>query len=332
MRAPDFWSDPNSLAAKLLTPLGQLYAAAGRWRQMTTVAKHIGRPVICIGNLVAGGAGKTPVALALAHALMVRNIEPVHFLTRGYGGSEPGPLRVNPLRHDFRQVGDEALLLSATAPTWVARDRVAGARAAEAAGAGCVIMDDGFQNPSLHKDLSLLVIDGAFGFGNGRMIPAGPLREPASDGLARADALVLIGEDRTGLAARLADQPLLRATLAPTVESRVALSGRRVFAFAGIGRPAKFFESLVALGCSIAEARSFADHHPYSQSEIDALLAAAARQDALPVTTTKDAVRLPQAVRARVAVLDVALSWQDEGALDKLLDKPFPGRLSMPPS
>lgn len=330
MRAPDFWSDPNSTTARLLAPLGSLYAAVGRWRQMTTVPKRIGRPVICVGNLVAGGAGKTPIALALAAALRKRDIAPVHFLTRGYGGREPGPLRVNPLRHDFRQVGDEALLLAAAAPTWVAQDRVAGARAAANAGAACIVMDDGFQNPTLHKDLSLLAIDGTYGFGNGRVIPAGPLREPVSDGLSRAGAVVLLGEDRAGLGQRLAERPVLRATLAPTEESRAALHGRRILAFAGIGRPAKFFETLLALRCDLAEARSFADHHPFSRQEIDDLLVAAARHDALPVTTAKDAVRLPNELRPRVAVLDVALQWQDEAALDRLLDTLFPPRLGRP--
>jgi tetraacyldisaccharide 4'-kinase len=233
---------------------------------------------------------------------------------------------VNSLRHDFRQVGDEALLLAAAAPTWVAHDRVAGARAAQEAGAACIVMDDGFQNPSLHKDLSLLVIDGIFGFGNGRVLPAGPLREPMSDGVARADAVALIGEVRAGVAARLGDRPALRGTLKPTAESKSDLSGRRVLAFAGIGRPAKFFDTLRTLGCDVAEARSFADHHPYSRPEIDDLLATAARLDAVPVTTAKDAVRLPNDTRRSVATLDITLVWDDETALDRWLTE----RLTMP--
>jgi tetraacyldisaccharide 4'-kinase len=314
------------LAPRLLSPLAALFTAAGRLRQMTTVAKRAGIPVICVGNLVAGGAGKTPVALALIAKLGALRVGPVHILTRGYGGSARGPLRVNPLRHDYRQVGDEALLLAAAAPTWVAQDRVAGAQAAKDAGAACIVMDDGFQNPTLHKDVSLLVIDGGFGFGNGRVMPAGPLREPPGDGLARADAVVLVGADDTGLAAHLKERPLLRATLVPTAESAGALTNRRVFAFAGIGRPEKFFDSLRALGCDIAQARGFADHHPYSRGEIDELLAAAAQLDALPVTTAKDAVRLPNESRGRVAVLDIALAWDDEAALDKWLGE----RLSLP--
>jgi tetraacyldisaccharide 4'-kinase len=318
LRAPDFWADRDSLTPKLLAPLACLYASAGRLRQMTTVPKRAGIPVICVGNLVAGGAGKTPVALSLATRLKdLRG--PVQFLTRGYGGSEHGPLRVEPARHDVRQVGDEALLLAACAPTWLAHDRVAGARAAKDAGAGLLIMDDGFQNPSLHKDVSLLVIDGAFGFGNGRVIPAGPLREPASDGLSRADALVLIGQDSAGIAAQAAGRPLLRARLAPTPESAAQIAGRRVLAFAGIGRPEKFFASLRELDCDIVAKRPFADHHPYSREEFERLLADAARLDALPVTTAKDAVRLPPDLRRPIAVLDVTIAWDDEGALDRWL-------------
>jgi tetraacyldisaccharide 4'-kinase len=326
LRSPDFWSAPDHPTATLLAPLGYIYAAAGRLRQMTTVPKRVGIPVICVGNLVTGGAGKTPVALALGGRLVTLGFGPVHFLTRGYGGSEHGPLRVNALRHGFRHVGDEALLLAAAAPTWVAHDRVAGARAAQEAGAACIVMDDGFQNPSLHKDLSLLVIDAVFGFGNGRVLPAGPLREPVSDGLARADAVVLIGEDRPGLGARLGDRSVLRGTLTPTVESRANLSGRRVLAFAGIGRPEKFFDTLRALGCDIAEARSFADHHPYSRHEVDDLLATAARLNAVPVTTAKDAVRLPNDMRPAILTLDITLVWDDETALDRWLVE----KLTMP--
>lgn len=318
LRAPDFWAAGDSLTSKLLAPLACLYGAAGRLRQMTTVPKRAGVPVVCVGNLVAGGAGKTPVALALA-ARLAHLIGPVQFLTRGYGGSERGPLRVDALRHDFRQVGDEALLLATVAPTWLARDRVAGARAARDGGAKLLILDDGFQNPSLHKDISVVVIDGAFGFGNGRIMPAGPLREPASDGLARADAIALIGADRTGVAAQAAGRTILHARLVPSPQSAARITGQRVFAFAGIGRPEKFFASLRELNCEIVETRSFADHHPYSRDEIETLLAHAARRDALPVTTAKDAVRLPPDLRGQVAVLDVAIAWHDDAALDKWL-------------
>ncbi|HYD65959.1 tetraacyldisaccharide 4'-kinase [Azospirillum sp.] len=318
MRTPAFWYRPPTAAALALAPLGALYGLAGRLRFATTRAERAPVPIVCVGNLVAGGAGKTPVALALAEALAARGTA-VHFLTRGHGGTERGPLRVDPARHDAGQVGDEALLLASHAPTWVARDRVAGARAAAAAGAEVVVMDDGFQNPHLAKDLSLVVVDGAAGFGNGCLLPAGPLREPVARGLSRADAVVLMGEDRTGVAARVAPLPVLRARVEPDADH--GLRGRRVLAFAGIGRPEKFFATLESLGAVLAGRVPFADHHPYTAAEVADLLARAEALNALPVTTAKDAVRLPADVRARVRVLPVCAVFDDAEALGALLDR-----------
>lgn len=327
MKTPAFWYRPPGLAATALAPLGALYGLVGR-RRMAAVPHRVGVPVICIGNLVAGGAGKTPVALAVATALRARGLA-VHALTRGHGGHEHGPLRVDPLRHRAGDVGDEALLLAAELPCWVARDRAAGAEAAIAAGAQILVMDDGFQNPGLFKDLSLVVADGAVGFGNGRLIPAGPLRERVADGLRRADALVIVGEDRAGVTAHAQahDLPVLHARLAPA-DDAIDLSGRRVLAFAGIGRPEKFFATLEALGADVVARDPFADHHPYRPAEIAALLDRAAALDALPVTTAKDAVRLAPEQRAHIRVLPIVVTWRDPGALDRLLD---PVAMSMPP-
>jgi tetraacyldisaccharide 4'-kinase len=259
------------------------------------------------------------VALALIEALASRGIA-VHALTRGHGGREAGPLRVDPARHGASDVGDEALLLAAQAPCWVARDRAAGARAAVAAGAGALVMDDGFQNPSLIKDLSLVVVDGAAGFGNGFRIPAGPLREPVARGLARADALVLLGEDRTGVGGLAAGRPVLHARLEPADDAG-DLAGRDVLAFAGIGRPEKFFATLEALGARLVERVAFPDHHPFRPEEVARLLERAGRAGALPVTTAKDAVRLPPEARAAVRILPVRAVWQDAAALGALLDR-----------
>nr|WP_246512819.1 tetraacyldisaccharide 4'-kinase [Azospirillum picis] len=308
------------MAAALLAPLGAIYGWAGRRRIAGTVPRPVGIPVVCVGNLVAGGAGKTPVGLALIAALRRRGVA-VHALTRGHGGREAGPLCVDPRRQGAADVGDEALLLAAAAPCWVARDRLAGAERAAAAGAGAVVMDDGFQNPALRKDLALVVADGAVGFGNGRLVPAGPLRERVADGLARTDALVVVGEDRCGVAALAGGRPVLRARLVPDAGAAAALAGRDVLAFAGIGRPEKFFATLEALGARVVERAPFADHHPFRPAEIEALLARAAAHGALPVTTAKDAVRLPAALRERVGVLPVAVRWEEEGALDALLDR-----------
>jgi len=317
MRAPAFWSGPSTLSA-LLMPLGAVYAAAGRLRRLAVSPQKSPVPVICVGNLVAGGAGKTPVAQAIARHVIAQGVE-VHFLSLGYGGKLKGPVRVVPGIHDAADVGDEPLLLAGIAPSWVAVDRVAGAKAAAAEGAQVIVMDDGHQNPSLVKSASIVVVDGETGFGNGRIIPAGPLREPVAEGLARADAVVILGEDRAGVEQTLPQGlPLLHGHLAPTAESRT-LDGEPVLAFAGIGRPDKFFDTVRALGCKLVEKRDFPDHHPYSYAEAKEIIDAAWAMGALPVTTAKDAVRLPADLRAPVMVVEVEVVWRKPDLLDGIL-------------
>jgi tetraacyldisaccharide 4'-kinase len=324
MRAPDFWQSGGALSL-LLTPAGCIYAIGGRLRQAFAAPRSAAMPVICVGNLTAGGAGKTPVVLALAAKLAARPAlaDRVHAITRGYGGELSGPARVDPVVHDAWKVGDEPLLLARRLPTWVARDRVAGAAAAVSAGANLLILDDGLQNPALAKDLSFVVIDGGAGFGNGRVIPAGPLREPVADGLSRADAAIIVGDDRKAIAATLAklapDLPILRAHLAPVAQSAATLAGQPLVAFAGIGRPEKFYESLRALGCDVKATRSFADHHPYDAIDVAALRRLAAEHDAKLVTTAKDLMRWPGDAELTPLTLDVEIAWDDETALDLLL-------------
>jgi len=317
MRAPDFWQHDGRLA-KALQPLAWLYDLLGhlRWAMSTPWTAPV--PVICIGNLVAGGAGKTPTALAIGQALARRGIA-AHFLSRGHGGRLAGPLRVDSRLHGVDDVGDEPLLLAAAGPAWIARDRVKGARAAVAAGAQAIIMDDGFQNPGLAKDLSLLVFDSAQGLGNGRVHPAGPLRERPSRGLARADGVVIL---RTGEpAAPLPDfeMPVLQARLFPSAEAE-ALRGQRVVAFAGIGRPERFFHTVQELGAELVGQQAFADHHAYGEDEIWALIERARELDAVAVTTAKDAHRLPPGARAMVTVIEVSLTFEREDRLSQLLD------------
>jgi len=319
MRAPDFWS-ADGAAARLLAPFGLLYDLAGRLHFALTRPVACGVPVVCVGNLTAGGAGKTPVALSLAKHLASRG-RAVHFLTRGYGGRAAGPLRVDPARHDAAEVGDEALLLAAAAATWVARDRVAGARRAVEDGAGVLVMDDGFQNPALKKDLSFVVVDGETGFGNGRVMPAGPLRETVARGLSRADAVVVLGPDQHHIGGLVPEHlPIVRADLAPTGAAQ-DLAGRRVLAFAGIGRPEKFFATLKGLGAELVETRAFADHHRFRPDELEAVLARAEALEATAVTTEKDVTRLPAAYRDKVNVLPVEVSWQQADLLDRLLGR-----------
>jgi len=330
MREPSFWRR-NGLAAQLLAPAAALYGGiAGR--RMRQAGVRAGVPVLCVGNLTAGGAGKTPTALALGKLLLARGVRPA-FLTRGYGGSQTGPLMVAP-GHRASEVGDEALLLARLAPTVVARDRVTGAVAAVAAGARVIVMDDGFQNPALDKDVSLLVIDGALGIGNGRVIPAGPLRAPLAAQLVRASAVLAVGAvsaQTAGLVARARSHGLavLTGHLAPDAAALDRLRGRPVLAFAGIGHPAKFFATLADNGVAVKRAVGFPDHHPFTARDAGRLLDLAAREGLALATTEKDMARLRgdpalDRLAAATTALPVTMAFDDDAAvrrhvIDRLL-------------
>ena len=319
MRAPEFWTSGGSLAT-LLAPAAAVYDLAGQLRRALTHPVKASVPVVCVGNLTVGGAGKTPVALAITQRLRAHGKQ-VHILTRGYRGCMTGPVAVDPARHTAREVGDEALLLAAAAPTWVARDRPAGARAAAQAGAQIIVMDDGLQSATLTKDVSLLVIDGGYGFGNGLVIPAGPLREAPPRGFARADAVIVV-DDPVARAAAIEPRngtPWLAAHLVPDPRAE-ALAGQAVVAFAGIGRPEKFFNTLRAIGCRLVEGRGFPDHHFYDPDEIMRLVELACERRAQLVTTMKDVVRLPAEARAMVTPVTVNVEFEDPEALDRVLD------------
>jgi len=316
-RTPSFWTRSGPLSTCLL-PISWLYGLGGRLRRSLVTPAATPGPVICVGNAVAGGAGKTPVSLSIASMLKQHGRRPA-FLTRGYGGRQKGPVRVDLARHDVADVGDEALLLARLAPTVVAANRRAGAAEAFSLGAEIVIMDDGYQNPSLAKALSLLVVDGNYGFGNGRVIPAGPLREPATEAVARADAVVLFGEDSGNVLRQIpAGIPVLRARLEPA-SGAGKFRHKRVVAFAGIGHPEKFFQTLTTLNCEIIERYAFPDHHAYDPDEIMRLVETADRTDAVLVTTAKDHVRLSAEAKPMVAVLEVMVAWQDGQALETLI-------------
>jgi len=303
MRAPDFWHSTRPAAracAALLAPLGALYGLSVRVRQARAKPYRAKARVLCVGNLAAGGTGKTPVAIALGRMLMERGMRIV-FLSRGYGGSLAGPVAVDPLRHDSSDVGDEPLLLASLAPTVVALDRARGAALADALGANVIVMDDGFQNFQLAKDVSLVVVDGETGFGNEHLIPAGPLRETVQRGLERADAIVIVGEGDVALPAFSGH--ILRATLEPSAPQELA--GRPVFAIAGIGRPEKFLDTLKTIGARVIGKRAFPDHHPYTAKELHALKRAAAESGALLVTTEKDFVRIDSAFRDGIVPVPV---------------------------
>jgi tetraacyldisaccharide 4'-kinase len=319
MRAPDFWRSDNGIA-RLLEPFGLIVGAVTARRMARAKPYHAAAPVICVGNLTVGGTGKTPVAASIAAILEDRGRTPA-ILMRGYGGTLAGPVKVSAHIHGPDDVGDEALLHARTTPTWVARNRALAAPLAIAGGADVLVMDDGHQHATLAKTLSLIVVDGRYGFGNGRIMPAGPLRESIPAGLARAHAVVVMGDDAHDLAERLKGRiPVLKAHLVPGPEWGW-LRGQKVVAFAGIGDPFKFFDAVAAMGARIVAVHPFDDHYDYGVADIQPILDEAFSVGAIPVTTAKDAVRLPADQRQQVNVLNIAVEWEDQPALERLLDE-----------
>jgi tetraacyldisaccharide 4'-kinase len=328
MQAPGFYFEPPGIAAKLLSPLAAIYGAAAAV-QMRRMGARAAVPVICVGNLTLGGAGKTPTALAVANFLAVKGERPI-FLSRGYGGSNRGPVAVELERHRAAQVGDEPLLLARAFPTVVARDRVAGAVLAAEHEATVLVLDDGFQNPDLQKDLSVLVVDGARGIGNGAVFPAGPLRAPLDAQVERAQVVIRVGEgsaaEQVLKRANAKGVPTLAARLVPERRIAATFAGRKLFAFAGIGHPEKFFAMLKGLGANIVEGRPFPDHHRFSAREAREILASAKTRGLQPVTTEKDLARMQgepslNELAAAVQTLPVQLEFADPDAMPALLER-----------
>jgi tetraacyldisaccharide 4'-kinase len=322
MREPSFWWRKAGLTSGLLSPLAAVYGAVAGSR-MAQRGRAAGIPVLCVGNLTLGGAGKTPAAIAAARLLDAAGRRPF-VLSRGYGGTLAGPVQVDPSRHRAAEVGDEPLLLARFAPTMVSRDRAAGADAARAAGAGSIVMDDGFQSPGLHKDRSLLVVDGRRGIGNGRVFPAGPLRASLDGQLRRAQALLVIGSgtagDSVAAAARAHGLPVFHGRLEPDAQVLAVLRDRPVLAFAGIGDPDKFFTTLRDAGIDVRAALPFADHHRYRRAEARELIERAEREGLVPVTTEKDLARLAgqddvAALAAVARALPVTLKFTEDDAI-----------------
>lgn len=325
--APEFWNHLNGpgsapVRRALLTPVSWVYQSGAALRAATSRAYKASAPVICVGNVTLGGAGKTPVAIAILRHLRDKGVD-AHALSRGYGGRLGGPVLVDPETHAYKDVGDEALLLARAAPTWVSKSKAAGARAATKAGAELIVLDDGFQNPTVHKDLNLVLIDAASGLGNGRVFPAGPLRESVRSAMSRADAVVLVSAgpepDRRGAwrSHLPSDVPILDAEILPEGSGPAG----PVLAFAGIARPEKFFDSLQRWGTEIKATMSFPDHHPFTNADVAKLRDAARRHNALLLTTEKDHMRLPGDMRKLVHAWPVAARFKDTSVLDDLLER-----------
>jgi tetraacyldisaccharide 4'-kinase len=322
MKAPGFWWSKPGLVSFLLSPVALLYGVIAE-RRMAQDGQRVGIPIICVGNPTVGGAGKTPTAIAIARMLIASGEKPM-FLTRGYGGRLAGPVMVEPA-HTAVQVGDEPLLLARLAPTIKAEDRAAGAGFARERGASVIVMDDGFQNPSLAKDLSLLVVD-ARGVGNEMVLPAGPLRAPLAPQLDRAQALLVVGGGARAIeqAARSRGVPVFHARLEPDADAVAALKEQKFLAFAGIGSPEKFFATLAAAGIDAPVKRSFGDHHRYTVTEARTLVRDAEAGKLGLLTTEKDLARLkddatvaPLAERAQA--LPVRMKIAEETAFERLI-------------
>ena len=310
MKTPSFWNTPNWLSTALL-PLGWFYSSLTALRFKLKHPQKVSVPVICIGNLTAGGTGKTPTAAAIAEMLRHEGYHPF-FISRGYGGSLSGII-VDPKRHSASDVGDEPLLLSRHAPVSINADRLAAANLAISRGADILIMDDGFQNPLLHKDLSFLVIDGFFGFGNERPIPSGPLRENIANGLKRAQAALIIGEDKHQIASRLPSLTPFYGDITPQLTA--SQTPCPIIAFAGIGRPDKFYHTLTSCGFTLLQTHDFPDHHFYTIQELQTLIKEAQIYNAPLYTTSKDYVKIPPHLRSSFNVLEISIRWHNPNLL-----------------
>ncbi len=315
MKTPSFWNN-RGIISFLLIPFSWVYALAFNLRQALVKPQRVDVPVICIGGITAGGAGKTPLALHIGEHYKTLGVN-AWFLSRGYKGKLKGPIQVKPSAHTSQDVGDEPLLLARVLPTVVAKNRLQGARFAARQGAQIIIMDDGFQNPYIEKTLSLLVMDGGTGVGNGRLIPAGPLREKPAAAFARAQAIVITNP--SGNIPPTPHRKLLLKAITTPQESEPGIRGKKVFAFCGLAYPQKFFDTLNALGAHIAGQKIFADHYQYTDADIDALATHARQQDALLVTTSKDEARLSARARSLVTVVHISLVFNEPGRLIEVL-------------
>ncbi|MBP9753023.1 MAG: tetraacyldisaccharide 4'-kinase [Proteobacteria bacterium] len=312
-KAPKFWNS-DSLLSKLLAPFSYLYLFLVYINKKNIEPVKLSVPVICVGNLVMGGAGKTPTVIALVEMLKKMGENP-HIISRGYGAIVKGLKKVDPKWHHYLQVGDEPLMLSKVAPTWVCPNRVKAAKAAIADGATIIVMDDGFQNNSLIKDFNVLVVDAYQRFGNKKVFPSGPLREPLNDGLIRADIVVLVGDEKPK------DLVYIKNVLQARFKAKTLPEKphERVIAFAGLGYPEKFKVSLLNAGYKVVDFVTYPDHFPYTITEMEKLLKKAQSKKAKLITTSKDAIRVPAHYKEKIDVFKINLEFDDIDFLEKNL-------------
>lgn len=322
IKSPAFWQDQNSPYIRFLLPLSKIYNFFRKLHVKKASPKKTPLKIICIGNLTFGGAGKTPVSIAIKHILDKYPTTSSCFLSRGYGGSLEGPVKVSRLFHSAQEVGDEPILLANHGLAIVAKDRYAGALAAHKSGIQIALLDDGFQNFSLQKDLSILVVDGTIGFGNEQLFPAGPLREPLEQGLKNSNALIIIGTPsaRLGEILKTYENPIFKATT-QAILPKPLVSGQKVLAFCGIGHPEKFFNTLKELELDVQQLIPFADHHFYKLKEIERLKLLAQRENLPLLTTEKDYVRLTARQKHGITPIPLSLKWTNEKKLRTFLEK-----------
>ena len=322
VKPPEFWKQRNSGAGALcLLPLSLGYSFASFFLQKLIKPWRSNTPVICVGNAVVGGAGKTPVALSLGKYLIDHGIR-VSYLSRGYGGTKGGPYNIDAFSDNPIMVGDEALLLAKVAPTWISKNKISGIKASLINKPNLILMDDGLQNHSIYKTFSILVVDGYSGFGNGMVFPSGPLREPVTRVLKRVNVVVIIGRDRFGIKGQLLkmDQSveILNADIVP-LPAAMNLKDKPIVAFSGIGCPEKFFLTLDEFGFETIFKKGFPDHHYYSIKELSKLRKQAEKSGAILVTTEKDWVRLPNEQKKGINYIETTLNWKDQDALASIL-------------
>ena len=315
IKTPHFWTE-LSWQSVILFPVSYIWRFGHYAQQKILNTKETEIPVICVGNLTVGGSGKTPVVITLCRFLSGIG-KSTSILTRGFGGKEKGPIFVSTNLHQSLDVGDEPLMMAHSLDVCVSRNRPLGANhILDKKKYDCIVMDDGLQNPTLKKDLNIAVFDGKFGIGNGFLLPAGPMRQKLEVGIQNIDLVIFNGKDETGLGQKIPPHiPIFTGELQPDEEIVEKMKNRRVYGFAGIGNPSRFFKTLNNIGADLVGEAHFADHHPYTNADLTQLYEEAMQSGAELVTTQKDWMRLPTDWRDRVLTVPVRIHFSADDTI-----------------